>query len=127
MILLHPPFFFARINASSERIVMLSIAFGVGHPVNHTVLPNSALIGVLDSTPSFQSRVVGVSHEPQPLSDVRCADARSRQTDRPDGVSFSFHVILNKVEPSVPKRCFNLLTKDSDRSALADEIEPDGP
>jgi hypothetical protein len=34
---------------------------------------------------------------------------------------------LNKVEPSVVNRCFNLLTKDNARAALADEVEPDRP
>jgi hypothetical protein len=34
---------------------------------------------------------------------------------------------LNKIEPSVFNRCFNLLTKDDSRAALADEIEPDWP
>jgi hypothetical protein len=34
---------------------------------------------------------------------------------------------LNKVEPSVVNRCFNLLTKDNVRFALADEVEPDRP
>jgi hypothetical protein len=34
---------------------------------------------------------------------------------------------LNKVEPSVVNRCFNLLTKDNVRFALADEVEPNGP
>jgi hypothetical protein len=55
---------------------------------------------------------VGLGHEPQPLPDVRCPDARSRQTDRPAGVALSFQVILNKIEPSVSNRCFNLLAKD---------------
>jgi hypothetical protein len=34
---------------------------------------------------------------------------------------------LNKVEPSVVNRCFNLLTKDNVRSALADEVKPGRP
>jgi hypothetical protein len=34
---------------------------------------------------------------------------------------------LNKVEPSVVNRCFNLLTKDNVRATLADEFKPDGP
>jgi hypothetical protein len=34
---------------------------------------------------------------------------------------------LNKVEPTVVNRCFNLFTKDNVRSALADEVEPDRP
>jgi hypothetical protein len=58
---------------------------------------------------------------------ARIADARSRETDRPEGVAFSFQVRLNKVEPAVPNRCFNLLTKDNVRLALLDDVEPCGP
>jgi len=61
------------------------------------------------------------------LPDVRCPDAASRQTTRPDGVTFSFQVIANKVEPAVGNRCFNLFTKDDWRAALADEPEPVRP
>ncbi|MEO6147333.1 MAG: hypothetical protein ABIT70_09845 [Sulfuriferula sp.] len=75
---------------------------------------------------SFQSRVLGVaqpaSNEPNTLPDVRCADARSRQTDRCKGVADSFQVILYKVEPAMPNCRFNLLTKDDWRIALADEV-----
>ena len=73
----------------------------------------------------------GVVHpfgnKPQSLPDVRRPDARSRQTDRPDGVAFSFQVIRNKVEPPVGHRAFNLLTKDDWRAALADELIPRRP
>jgi hypothetical protein len=58
---------------------------------------------------------------------MRRPDAASRYTNRPAGVAFSLQVSLNKVEPSVVNRCFNLLTKDDSRAALADEIEPDRP
>jgi hypothetical protein len=58
---------------------------------------------------------------------VRRADARSRYTCRPAGVAFTFQIKLNNIEPSVVNRCFNLLTKDDSRAALADEIEPDRP
>jgi hypothetical protein len=58
---------------------------------------------------------------------MRRPDARSRYTDRPAGVVFSFQIRLNKIEPSVVNRCFNLFTKDNSRSALADEIKPDWP
>lgn len=71
--------------------------------------------------------ILGVAHEPEPLSDVRCPDARSRQTDRPAGVAFSFQVIENKVEPPVGKRAFNLFAKDDWRVALADEACPRRP
>ena len=73
----------------------------------------------------------GVVHpfgnKPEPLPNVRCPDARSRQTDRPDGVAFSLQVIANKVKPAVPNRCFNLLTKEDWRAALADEAIPRWP
>jgi hypothetical protein len=77
--------------------------------------------------PAASSFALGVGHEPEALSDMGRLDTRSRDTDRPAGVSFTFQVRLNKVEPAVPNRCFNLLTKDNSRSALADEIEPRGP
>jgi hypothetical protein len=57
-------------------------------------------------------QLASCGHEPEPLPNVRCPDARSRQTDRPDGVAFSFQVIANKIEPAVSNRCRNLLTKD---------------
>jgi hypothetical protein len=62
--------------------------------------------------PSTLSDACGVAHEPQSLSDVRGTDARSRHTDRPAGVVFTFQVSLNKVEPAVVNCCFNLLSKD---------------
>jgi hypothetical protein len=70
---------------------------------------------------------LGVGHEPQSVSDVRRPEARSRQTARCEGVTFTFQVRLNKVEPSMADRRFNLLTKDNRRSSLANEPEPGGP
>jgi hypothetical protein len=67
--------------------------------------------------------VVGVGHEPEPLSDMRSPDARSRDTDWREGVTFSFQVILNKVEPPVVNRCFNLLTKHCRRSDCPYKME----
>jgi hypothetical protein len=58
---------------------------------------------------------------------MRRTDPRSRDTGSPKAVTFSFHVRLNKIEPAVSNRCFNLFPKDNVRAALADEIEPDGP
>jgi len=84
-------------------------------------------IALFTCPPWFPSLLCAVGHEPQSLPDVRCADARSRQTDRPDGVAFSFQVIANQIEPSVINRCFNLLTKDDVRAALADEAKPRRP
>lgn len=74
----------------------MSIAFGVGQLASNTELlrlesnPPRALAA---SPASVLSWTCGVGHEPQSLSDVRCPDARSRQTSRPDGVAFSFQVI----------------------------------
>jgi hypothetical protein len=61
------------------------------------------------------------------LPDVRSADARSAEIERPAGVTRSFQVSLNKVEPSEASLGRNLLSKDHARSALADEPEPSGP
>lgn len=118
---------------SSKFVCTFSFARGVAHPdiraasVSHATRPSSAFVGTFCSCPSFQSRAAAVGHEPQPLSDVRCADARSRQTGRPEGVAESFQVSLNKVEPPEANRCFNLLAKDDCRVALLDEVAPDGP
>ena len=80
---------------------------------------------------SFQSRAEAVTHplcdEEEPLSDVRGADARSAQIDRPDGVARTFQVSVYSVEPSEAVLARNLLSKDDWRAALADEIEPGGP
>jgi hypothetical protein len=75
----------------------------------------------------LSSFATGVGHEPQSLSDMRRADARSRQYGRPAGVTLSFQVRENKVEPTVANRRFNLLAKHSVRSRLFDELEPCGP
>ena len=56
---------------------------------------------------------IAVGHEPQSVSDMRCANARSRYTDRPDGVISRFHIRLNKVEPTVVNRSANLFSKDN--------------
>ena len=78
------------------------------------------------------SREAGVAqltagHEEQPLSDVRGADARSRQIGRPDGVAFGFQVSTNKVEPGEASRSANLLAKDDCRAADADVVVEEGP
>jgi hypothetical protein len=71
--------------------------------------------------------VAQLSNEPEPLSDVERADARSRQTRRPDGVSFALQVIANTVVPAVGKRAFNLFAKDDCRAADAEELVPRRP
>ena len=73
------------------------------------------------------SCVCGVGHEPEPLPDMRSADARSAQISLPDGVALSFQVSVNKVEPTEAVLARNLLAKDRCRSALADEMVPSGP
>ena len=114
-----------------------SRAAGVGHVANLAasvnVVPECRPLSVeYPAAPlERESSRVGVGQpdgtEEEALPDVRSADARSRDTDRPAGVVFSFQVSLNKVEPAVVNRCFNLFTKDNWRAALADEIKPNGP
>jgi hypothetical protein len=80
---------------------------------------------------SFQSLALGVtrgaSGPPQPLSDVRRAEARSAGIDRPDGVVRSFQVSVYKVEPTEAVLARNLFAKDDVRAALRDEVEEGGP
>jgi len=71
--------------------------------------------------------VLGVAHEVQSLPDVRRPEARSAGIRRPDGVTRSFQVSRNNVEPSKPVFARNLLAKDCVRRALANEPEPCGP
>lgn len=79
--------------------------------------------------PAFDA--LGVGHadraDPEPLPDLRGADARSAEIDRPEGVSRSFQVIENKVEPSESVFARNLFAKDDFRMALADEMVPVRP
>jgi hypothetical protein len=58
---------------------------------------------------------------------VGSAEAASWGINRPDGVTLSFQVRRNKVEPSESVIGRNLFAKDCDRLRLADEREPDGP
>jgi hypothetical protein len=58
---------------------------------------------------------------------VRRTEARSASINRPDGVTLSFQVKRYKVEPSEAVTACNLFTKDRERSALADEMEPRRP
>jgi hypothetical protein len=75
----------------------------------------------------FPALASGVGHEVEPVSDVRSADARSRERDRPEGVAQVFQVILNKVEPRPAVLARNLLSKEDCRVALADEVVPGRP
>ena len=58
---------------------------------------------------------------------MRSAEARSAQIERPEGVTRSFQVSLNSVEPSKSVLRRNLLAKDSDRLVGANEAEELGP
>jgi hypothetical protein len=58
---------------------------------------------------------------------VRRAEPRSAGIDRPDGVTLSFQVSENNVEPSKSVLARNLLGKDDRRSTSFDETEPLGP
>jgi hypothetical protein len=73
------------------------------------------------------SLALGVGHPVQAGSDVRCAEARSREYDRPAGVVAVFQVILYIVEPAMPDRRFNLFSKNNWRAALLNETEPIWP
>jgi hypothetical protein len=86
-----------------------------------------AVPGRISITPPSPSDFWGLRHEVQSVSDMRRTDARSRDTGSPKAVTFSFHVILNKIEPSVFNRAFNLFAKNNVRLALLDKFEPDGP
>jgi hypothetical protein len=55
---------------------------------------------------------VGQPDEPESLSDMRRADARSAQISRPDGVARSFQVSAYKVEPPEAVLARNLFAKD---------------
>jgi hypothetical protein len=71
---------------------------------------------------SFQSRVVGVTHPVQAISDVRRTDARRRERDTPEGVTQGFQVSMYKVDPGLDSLARNLLSKDDWRSALEDKV-----
>jgi hypothetical protein len=58
---------------------------------------------------------------------MRCPDTASSHTVRREGVTDSFHVVLNKVDPAVLNRCLNLLPKDNPRTTLSNEIKPARP
>lgn len=58
---------------------------------------------------------------------MRRTDARSAGIHSPAGVARRFHVSLYKVEPCKAVTACNLLAKDCDRPALADEVVESGP
>jgi hypothetical protein len=65
--------------------------------------------------------VVGHGDEVEPLSDVRSTEARRAKIRRPDGVTASFQVSENKVEPEQAKLARNLFSSDDWRATLLDE------
>lgn len=79
---------------------VLSVAFGVGHPL---------------------------SPKPEPLPDVRCACARSAAIFRPDGVTRAFQVSAYKVEPPEPVLAGDLLAEYGHGLALLDVPVPERP
>lgn len=70
---------------------------------------------------------MGDGHEVEALSEVRRADPRSAEIDRSAGVTRSFQVKENSVEPPEPSRARNLFANDDWRTTLADEAVPLGP
>ena len=115
---------------SCEGCRIESLAVAVGHPRRCEFTACGRLVPVIPGVivpalPPSEAEAVG--HEPQALTDVRGTDARSWDTDRRAGVTDSFQVVLYKVEPAMLNRCFNLLTKDDWRLALADEVVECGP
>lgn len=55
------------------------------------------------------------------------ADGSCAKNRRPDGVAFSFQVILNKIEPPKAELACNLFAKQSLRAADLDEAEEGWP
>ncbi len=115
----------------------LSPRIGVGHDANRaaSLIVNCCLVpdgrvfapGTALILPPSPLLLSGVGHPVEPLSDVRCPDARSAQITRPCGVARCFHVSLNKIPPDEGIRARNLLSNDDWRTALVDEVVPCGP
>jgi hypothetical protein len=77
------------------------------------------------------SAVCGVGHvagDPvEALANVRGADRESRNIDRPPGVTSSFQISSNSIEPPVPSLSRNLLSHDDRGSAGSNEAVKVGP
>ena len=109
-----------------------SLAVVVGQPTRYACLGSwstrsrpsccAAIPGV-----SPQSRIVGVTHPEQSVTDVRRTDARRRKRDGPEGVTQGFQVSVYKVDPRVDSFARNLLSKDDCRAALGDNVVEGGP
>lgn len=70
---------------------------------------------------------MGVGHPVESLSEVRSPDPRSAQICRPDGISRSFQVKRNSIEPRKASWTRNLLAKDDCRLTDVDEMEETRP
>jgi hypothetical protein len=81
--------------------------------------------------PFFSSDALGVGHvEGNPvesLANVRGVDRESWEIGAPAGVTFSFQIRANSIEPSVPSLSRNLLPHDDRGSAGGDEAVEVGP
>ena len=64
---------------------------------------------------------------PEPLADVRGADARSAQICGPDTIAQSFQIKPYSGEPASASRARNLLSKDDWRTVLTNEAGKFGP
>ncbi len=112
-----------------------SFATGVGPgPIAATSIsvcpvwaPRACFASEVSADRRVASAAQGVGHEPESVTTVRGTEARSREHDRPAGVTDVFHVSLNKVEPAKADRRFNLFAKDDARLALSNEVEPSWP
>jgi hypothetical protein len=101
----------SRCIASGDlRAMFSSVTLGDGQVAKwHTTVsfdsppppPDSLNISFLAASGcSVLIEALGVGHKVQSLPDVRSTEARSAGIDRPDGVTRSFQVRRNKVEPS---------------------------
>ena len=70
---------------------------------------------------------LGVGNEPKPVASMRRTDGTRLQYRSPAGVAEPLQVADNSIEPAVPNRCRNLLSKDRCRLSLRDEVLPGGP
>ena len=92
-----------RFSERARSAPLKSETLGVGQPVHS------------DSSP------------PEPLPDVRGADARSAQICGPDAIAQSFQIEPYSGEPAPSSRARNLLPKHDWRAALTDEAGKFGP
>jgi len=111
-----------------------SEAFGVGHGANSATACRSPPPLLIRPSSCFRSPlsgppvgVRGVGHEVQPLSEVRRTEARSAGIRYPHGVTLSFQVRANMVEPSKAVFRANLFAKERDRAADTGEMEETRP